>query len=273
MPRRAGSIAELPTERFWAKVRIEPSGCWIWTGARDTYGYGAFHAEGRKHSAHKWLYERCFGPVPLGCELAHIPLPHERHDPACVCPVHVRSISHRANLLEAPTGIAAINASKQCCPHGHPYSAENTYVKADGSRECLQCRRRQGEEFRRKNRSGNPAYAAKQRQYRRERSEKYNAARRAKYRGEHLKPERQSVCHAGHSLEDPKNVYFARGSKNCRECRKLAQRRYVERRNAAAARRLRISEDALKQRKSARRIWRRKCRRKATKRKKRESLS
>lgn len=228
MPRRVRSIAQLPMEKFWRSVRIEPNGCWIWTGGKDKGGYGVFHAERRNHRAHKWLYESCFGSVPDGLELGHVPLRDGRHDPACVCPLHVRPITHRQNLLEAATGIAAINASKKRCPYGHLYDPNNTYVYPRGGRGCRQCRRRHDAQFRRKNRSGSPEYVAKQRQYRRKRSEKYNATRGTKYRAEHPKPEKKKVCHAGHSLEDPKNVYLARGRRHCRECRKLAQRKYME---------------------------------------------
>lgn len=229
MPRPVGFIAELPIERFGRNVRIESNGCWIWTGSRDRYGYGRFCAEGRIWPAHKWIYERCFGPTPMGLELGHFPLSDGRHDPACVCPVHVRPITHRENLLEAPTGIAAIHASAQRCPYGHPYTPENTYYTRRGDRACRTCRRSWGAEFRTKNRTGNPEYLAKQRNYRQQRSEKYNAARRNKYRAKHPKPDKSKVCHVGHSLEDPRNVYVARGSRNCRMCRRIAQQRYMAR--------------------------------------------
>ena len=232
MPRPVGFIAGLPIERFWRNVKIESSGCWIWTDGKDRRGYGVFYAEGRNQRAHKWLYERVFGPVSVGRELGHVlPTRGLRHNPACVCPVHVRPITYGQNLLEAPSGIAAINAAKQRCPRGHSYSPENTYVDPDGNRECRKCQRKRGER-RRKNQVRTPEYLAKQRQYRIERAETYNAARKAKYRAEHPKPEKQKVCHAGHSLEDPRNVYLAGGKRHCRECRRLAQQRYVKRKNS-----------------------------------------
>ena len=213
-------------------VRIESNGCWIWIGAKDRYGYGVFYAERRRHRAHKWLYERCFGCVSNGLELGHVVFSSGRHDPACVCPVHVRPITHKENLLEAPTGIAAINAAKEYCPHGHGYTPDNTYVDPDGNRECCTCRTLRDRQFRGAKRTGNANYIDRQRERRRENAEKYNANRRAKYHAEHPPQDKQKTCHAGHSLEDPKNVYFRRGARNCRECRKLAQQRYVERSKA-----------------------------------------
>ena len=235
MPRPIGSTAELPLDRFMRNVRIEPNGCWIWIGAKDRRGYGVFCAEGRSHRAHKWLYERCFGYVEHGLELGHLVFTDGRHDPACVCPVHVRPITHRENLLEAPTGIAAINAAKGCCPHGHPYSPDNTYVDPNGNRECIKCRKQSDREFRSAYRTGNLNYLDRQREYRREKAEKYNASRKAKYHAEHSPRERKTECVAGHSLEDPTNVYFRLGKRNCRQCRKLAQRRYVEKSRQTAA--------------------------------------
>lgn len=224
MPKPVGTIAELPIDRFWRNTKIELNGCWIWISRKDRRGYGEFYAEGRNQRAHKWLYERVFGPVPAGLELGH--LPFSGHDPACVCPLHVRPITHRENLLEAPTGIAAINAVKQCCPHGHPYSPDNTFIDRNGHRECKECRRQQSAKSR-QSRVGNPEYTAKQRRYYTEHKEKYNATQRAKYRAAHPEPEKRKLCHAGHSLEDPRNVYLAGGRRHCRECRKVAQQRYV----------------------------------------------
>ena len=32
-------------ERFWPKVDKEhPSGCWVWMGCHDSFGYGTFFA-------------------------------------------------------------------------------------------------------------------------------------------------------------------------------------------------------------------------------------
>jgi hypothetical protein len=248
MSKPVGWIAELPIERFRRNIIMESNGCWIWIGRKDKYGYGEFYAAGRNHRAYKWLYERFFGRVPAGLELAHVPLSGVSHDRACVCPDHVRPITHRENLLEAPTGIATVNAAKECCPHGHLYSPENTYVDPNGNRECRECRRQRDAEFRRKNRVGNPEYAAKQRQNRSEHKEQYNAARNAKYRAENPEPEKPRVCHAGHSLEDPKNVYLARGRKHCRECHRVAQRRHVNRKKQLLlSDRPQISEDATTQ--------------------------
>ncbi len=50
----------------------DPSGCWMWTGARNSHGYGNVcidHAERRYGQAHRALYELIVEPVPAELEL------------------------------------------------------------------------------------------------------------------------------------------------------------------------------------------------------------
>lgn len=62
-------------ERFWKFVSPEPmSGCWLWTGAVDTNGYGIIGAGGREGGtlrAHRLSFEHARGPVPDGLFLLH----------------------------------------------------------------------------------------------------------------------------------------------------------------------------------------------------------
>src|SRR6266498_955097 len=59
------------SERFHAKVTEDPSGCYLWTGARSAKGYGRF-ADGRVVFAHRWIWEHSNGPVPDGCDVHHV---------------------------------------------------------------------------------------------------------------------------------------------------------------------------------------------------------
>lgn len=49
--------------RFWSKVdkSAGPGGCWIWTGAKNSVGYGTFNNDGLIVVAHKWLWSRTTG--------------------------------------------------------------------------------------------------------------------------------------------------------------------------------------------------------------------
>lgn len=60
-------------ERFWARVdkTTTPDGCWPWTGARDSNGYGNLTIDGEYKKAHRVAYELAIGPVPEGHEVLH----------------------------------------------------------------------------------------------------------------------------------------------------------------------------------------------------------
>lgn len=55
---------ESAAERFFAKVnKTAPHGCWLWTAALFTNGYGAFRFKGRQVKAHRFSYELTNGPL------------------------------------------------------------------------------------------------------------------------------------------------------------------------------------------------------------------
>lgn len=73
--------------RFWSKVKMEPGGCWLWTGAHNGVGYGQISAgPGRKGLllAHRLIWTWLFGDIPDGMYICH------RCDvPSCVRPSHL----------------------------------------------------------------------------------------------------------------------------------------------------------------------------------------
>lgn len=56
------SPSEKQWERFWKKIRVEPSGCWIWSGARGAYG-GMWGIQHQTVSPHRLLWEQVNGPL------------------------------------------------------------------------------------------------------------------------------------------------------------------------------------------------------------------
>lgn len=69
---------------FWARVN-KTDGCWLWTGAKNEWGYGLTTWTGAKNlRAHRISYELANGTIPAGLLVMH------RCDtPACVNPAHL----------------------------------------------------------------------------------------------------------------------------------------------------------------------------------------
>lgn len=72
--------------RWKAKIQVDPSGCWIWTGSKNHKGYGQFKLEGKTHLAHRLSYWLAHGD-PGDLQVRH--LCPGGHRPACVNPDHL----------------------------------------------------------------------------------------------------------------------------------------------------------------------------------------
>jgi hypothetical protein len=63
---------DLIQKRFWSKVKKIPNGCWIWTGAHTSRGYGICTINKKLHSAHRLSYEWANNTkIPKGYVLLH----------------------------------------------------------------------------------------------------------------------------------------------------------------------------------------------------------
>jgi len=59
-------------ERFRVKMAPEPnSGCFLWTGAITSAGYGAFKIAGKVYLAHRLAWEFSRGAIPAGLQVNH----------------------------------------------------------------------------------------------------------------------------------------------------------------------------------------------------------
>lgn len=137
---------------FWAKVRKEPGGCWIWTGStRNGYGRLTRKVDGKQrwYQAHRVAYEDAHGPIAPGLDLDHIR--EFCGNKACVKaiadehgPAHLEPVTHLVNVRRGDKIV-------EVCPAGHPYDESNTYrIPATGGRMCRICKanRRAGEQER-----------------------------------------------------------------------------------------------------------------------------
>jgi len=130
--------------RVMSKVRIDESGCWIWTASKRRRGYGRVHLpESLGHldgASHRVVWLALRGAIPENHVLDHDgPTGCHRHD--CVNPDHMQVATCRTNVVVTGTGFAAINARKTSCMRGHPFNEENTVRLRSGGRGCRPCRR------------------------------------------------------------------------------------------------------------------------------------
>jgi hypothetical protein len=128
-------FSQLP-DRFWAKVQPDPSGCWIWTGALNSRGYGSWGTNGIARSTHRVTYEAFVGPVPTGLTIDHL-----CEVKACCNPVHLEVVTRAENSRR--------HYRRQThCKYGHPLSGSNLKVRSNGQRRCIECRDRHSAAFR-----------------------------------------------------------------------------------------------------------------------------
>jgi hypothetical protein len=129
-----------PQERFGAAIEKLPDvpGCWLWTKALSTSGYGVFApVRTRTVYAHRYSYELHRGPIPRGLVLDHL-----CRVPSCVNPHHLEAVTDRVNILRG-TGYSARNARRTRCPKGHPLDGvtRRQHGKQKSQRYCLRCNR------------------------------------------------------------------------------------------------------------------------------------
>lgn len=140
------------TERdFWDRV-TKGDGCWLWTGAVSSTGYGKF----TRHYAHRFSYELAKGPIPDGLTIDHL-----CRVPRCVNPDHLEAVTIGENMKRGTAPGAIVSRTNRCL-RGHDMS--DAYVRKDGlgraCRTCFQIRNRRlywrnPEKFRAKERARN----------------------------------------------------------------------------------------------------------------------
>ena len=124
-------------ERFKDNIRIEGD-CWIWFKVKPGT-YGRIMVNGKKVKAHRYSYEKKYGPIPSGLHACHT-----CDNPRCVNPDHIFPGTDTDNVRDCvrkgrlrPHGCAV----RTSCRKGHPYKEGSFVIDREGYRNCLVCRR------------------------------------------------------------------------------------------------------------------------------------
>jgi hypothetical protein len=89
--------AGMSEARFWAKVdkSAGDGGCWPWTGAVNSDGYGNFGKGRGSAKAHRVAWEMSVGPIPDGLQVLH-----HCDNPPCCNPAHLFLGTHTDNMRD-----------------------------------------------------------------------------------------------------------------------------------------------------------------------------
>lgn len=123
-------------QRFCDKVEPQLIGCWKWSAAKNSKGYGYFGTSTKRGTmmAYRFAYEINKGKIPEGMEIDHL-----CRNTSCVNPNHLEAVTSRENIMRG-NGFASINAKKTNCVRGHEFSPKNTIKRErTGARRCREC--------------------------------------------------------------------------------------------------------------------------------------
>lgn len=127
--------ARLATERI-----VTESGCWEWTGSRDSNGYGVVRLLGRKGLVHRLSAHFSHG---LDLNDTDTIVRHHCDNPPCFNPDHIAPGTYRDNWMDAiERGRSSLAVPRDRCPKGHTREPSNVKIrKSSGFRQCRICAR------------------------------------------------------------------------------------------------------------------------------------
>lgn len=83
-------------EKIVSRCKYDPvKGCWLWQGAKSSWGYGLIRFQGRTTGTHRIMYEYFFGP------LGTLDACHKCDVKNCVNPFHIFVGTDKDNFADA----------------------------------------------------------------------------------------------------------------------------------------------------------------------------
>ena len=133
--------SDLPdkTERFDTFItRVNKTDtCWLWSGNKNSNGYGLVSIDGKTVQVHRYAYEVLVGPIPDGLTIDHLCRVR-----LCVNPDHLEVVTLGENIRRA------LKTGPRCgC------DPSNFFTRKDGRVECRLCRNRRSRNWKRRNRA------------------------------------------------------------------------------------------------------------------------
>lgn len=119
---------DLLPPRVATKVVRDDDGCWIWTAARDSSGYGLCWHAARYKLAHRVVYELLVGAIEPGLQLDHLCRVRE-----CVNPEHLEPVTPRENVRRSAT------ANTDLCRAGLHSWPDDSRTRPDARPICHPC--------------------------------------------------------------------------------------------------------------------------------------
>lgn len=119
-------------------ITVDGNECWLCPDRvirPDGYGFMG------NQLAHRRVWKLVKGEIPAGLQLDHLCRVRR-----CCNPAHLEPVTQRENLLRGE-GFAGRKGRQTECVNGHLFSAENTRIRTNGTRQCKHCNRDQARRY------------------------------------------------------------------------------------------------------------------------------